>query len=154
MQLTCRFIAVLIGLACCSFAFGQASESIHYYLGRTFWYEPAHEKYAPIHFHRVPDFDREAFNLSKKTKFEIIAARRGWFQLRLEPGAPGGSTAFIPMLILRKRLYAPSADEPYRLTFRNSSIFDEDPDAIQARFDAADKPLVPASKPRPWVRYR
>jgi hypothetical protein len=145
------FVAVLLGLACCAGAFAQGSDSPGSYIGRKYWYEPTHEKYAPVEFHRVPDFDRGIFNIHKKSRFEVVEASRGWLKLRFESSAYGENIAYLPARMLRSRLYAPTIGETLQETFRKAAIFEEDPDVIQRRLDAGAKPAAKRSTPPPWV---
>jgi hypothetical protein len=145
------FVALLVSLTCCAGVFAQGSDSPGTYIGRKYWYEPAHEKYAPVEFHRVPDFDRGMFNIQKKSKFEVVETSRGWLKLRFESSAYSENIAYLPVRILRSRLYAPTVGETVRETFRKAAIFEEDPDVIQRRLDAVAVPAEKSTTPPPWV---
>jgi hypothetical protein len=148
-----KFLALLLGLACGAGAFAQPSDLPETYIGRKYWYEPKHEEYAPIQFHRVPDFDKGKFTLLTKSKFEVLAYSRGWFRLRFESGAYGENfiVAYVPALILRSRLYAPTITEPLQQAFYAAAIFEEDPDLLKLRLNQASKSTgkTTAEQP-PW----
>lgn len=149
-----RFLAALLGLACCACAFGQ-SDLPDRYLGRKYWYEPEHEKYVQTEFYRLPNFDKGSFTISKKTQFAVAEYARGWFRLRFESGAAKGSFGYIPSRMLRTRLYEPKLTESVQETFRKASIFEEDPEVIRKRLEraAAVAPKGPVTPP-PWVIKR
>ena len=148
-------IALLLGLACCAAAFAQRVNSPDYYINRKFWYEPEHDKNVRTEFHRTPKFDEGVFFLTKKTKFQVLGASRGWFQLRLESGAFSSNTAYMPVRLLRSRLYVPTLTESFQESFRRASIFDEDPDIIRKRLEAAGKAPPKPAAPPPWkIRNR
>ena len=151
-----KFLALLLGLACGAGAFAEPSDSPQAYIGRKYWYEPKHEEYAPIQFHRVPDFDKGKFELLAKSRFEVVAYKRGWFMLRLESTTSGENTAYLPALILRSRLYAPTIMESFKEAFYKAAIFEEDPDLLKKRLDQAAKPAgKTTAEPPPWkIRKR
>lgn len=149
------FVALLLGLACCAGAFAQRIDEPKYYIGRKFWYEPEHDKNVPTEFYRAPSFDTPVFRLSKKTKFEIQGIGRGWFKLRFDSGPFSDATAYMPVRLLRSRLYVPKITESYVESFRRASIFDEDPDIIARRLEAAGKVVPKSAAPPPWkIRNR
>lgn len=150
-----KCLALLPGFACCAVALAQYSDPPRTFIGRKFWYEPAHESYVKTEFHRVPNFDKGMFNIQKKTQFEVLASSRGWYKLRLEVGGYGDPTAFVPGLILRSRLYTPKITESYQESFRRAAFFEEDPDIIRKRLMPAVDPAAKPSAPPPWkIRNR
>ncbi|HTP97636.1 MAG TPA: hypothetical protein VMK05_17420 [Burkholderiales bacterium] len=128
-------------------------------VGRYFWYEPAHEKYAPIDFYRFASFEAPITHVTKLDRFEVMGARRGWFALRFE-SLPGATPQlFMPISIFRSKWYQPDEGMEYDYdTFRRASIFDTDPTQIQAKLEGKD-PRAAATKDtpkklQPWQKYK
>ena len=150
-----KSIALLLGVACCALAFAQSIDPPQKYVGRKLWYEPEHERYSKTEFHRVPNFDKGMFLIQKKTRFEVLAVGRGWFKLRLDGNLYNDPTAYIPVRILRSRLYTPRITESYQESFRKASIFEEDPEIIRKRLAPAVDPAAKSTVLPPWkIRNR
>jgi hypothetical protein len=121
--------------------------------GDTFWYEPAHEKYAPMDIYKQSAFVGNPGHVKEKQQFDIVTSQQGWLLLRFRATNLQG---FVHSSIFRMRRYLPSEGTAGMEAFERASIFDEDPDIIRERLTKAEQAqaAAPTVKLPPWQRYK
>ena len=125
-------------------------------VGRTFWYEPAHEKYAPTEFYRSPATDAATLRITRKERLQVIDAKKGWLSIGIAslPGNP--PQAYLPIYAFRSRLYQRAGVWDVYESFMRASIFEDDPDVIKRKFESSDTKSQPqtSAKLPPWQKYK
>jgi hypothetical protein len=150
----------LILLSMCSFAQVVSPES---FVGRSFWYEPSHDKYVQTEFYNSPSANASKTRISRKTQIRVVNARKNWFAIRFEPVVGTVSYVYIPIGNFKSRLYQRGgASDPYsaNAAFMRASLFEDDPDVLKSQFETKDPEKTqgltpnPSAKLKPWQKYK
>ena len=102
----------LILLPICSHAQSGSQDT---YVGNFYWHDPSHDKWVPTEFYAAASADSPVTRFTRKTRMQVVAARRGWLAIRPAAGAEATTIVFMPVGTFRFRLYKGKA----------SSTFDE-----------------------------
>ncbi len=126
------------------------------FVGRTYWFEPAHEKYAPTNFYRSPAIDAATLRITRRDRLRVMDAKKGWLAIGIAslPGAP--PQAYLPIRIFRSRLYQRAGVWDTYDTFARASIFEDDPDVLKRKFESRDPRSASAASGKlpPWQKYK
>ena len=149
-------------IACCLISFALCSYAQDN-TGRSFWYEPSHDKLVPTEFYKSPSFDAPLIRFTRKTRIQVLAVRRSWLAIRIVAAPGNASPVFMPVGMFRSRLYKAGGAVDFGgayAAFMRASLFEEDPDIIKRQFESKDDESkeMPKSKPsaklKPWQKYK
>ena len=151
------WICCLISLATCSHAQVMNPES---FVGRSYWYEPSHDRYVPTEFYNSPAENAPITRIARKTRIKVVGAKKNWFAIRFE-AAPGiVSQVYMPAAMFMTRLYRPGGAADANAVFMRASLFENDPDVIKKQFESKDREQTPGLTPKPsaklkpWQKYK
>ena len=150
-------IFCLISLATCCHAQVMNPECL---VGRSFWYEPSHDKYVPTEFYNSAAENAPTTRILRKTRIRVVATRKNWFAIRYEPTPGVMSHVYMPAATFFTRLYRPGGSGDASALFMRASLFENDPDVVKKQFESKDKEQTPGSTPKPsaklkpWQKYK
>ena len=161
--------AMRLALACCLILLPICSHaqsgSQDTYVGNFYWYDPSHDKWVPTEFYAAASADSPVTRFTRKTRMQVVAARRGWLAIRPAAGAEATTIVFMPVGTFRFRLYKDKASSTFDVrtalaAFERASLFADDPDILKRRFEKkADEPkespnAKSSAKLKPWQKYK
>ncbi|MEO6022043.1 MAG: hypothetical protein ABIP64_02795 [Burkholderiales bacterium] len=116
---------------------------------QVFWVKPAKQSFRRLEFYRQPKLDAISFIVTTKKQFRVTGVTRGWVKVHFISAYTVFDEGYLPIGYFKRFLYIATND--YQFAFDRATFFKEDPDAIQARMDAANAPKATPTRPQKSV---